>query len=67
MTLENGKLISHEEVTGNEGGVAAVKATTQILSNGRMHLKSRYLKNGEWVDGHEVTCEETPGAEVKFR
>lgn len=67
INFEDGKLITHELVTGNQNGVTEVKATTQIQDNGKMHVKSRYLQKGEWVDGHEVTYEETPGAEVIFK
>ena len=67
IAIENGKLITQEEVTGNESDVTAVKATTEILSDGRMHTKSRYLKKGEWVDGHEIIYGESPGAEVLFK
>jgi len=67
FTVEGKKLISHEEVTGNDNGITAVKAVTQLLPDGRMHVKSQYLKNGEWVDGHEITYEEAPTAEVIFK
>ncbi len=67
IAFEAGKLITHEEVAGNQDGVTEVKATMEILPNGRLHTKSRYLKKGQWVDGHEVTYEEAPGAEVIFR
>ena len=67
MTFEAGKIITQEEVTGNENGVTEVKATTEILPDTRLHTKSRYFQKGEWVDGHEVTYEEAPGAEVVFK
>jgi hypothetical protein len=67
ITFDGAKLITHEEVTGNENGVTEVKATMEILPNARLHTKSRYLRKGEWVDGHEVMYEEAPGAEVVFK
>jgi hypothetical protein len=67
IAFEGAKIITHEEVTGNDTDVTAVKATTEILPNGRMHMKSRYLKKGEWVDGHEIVYDESPGAEVLFK
>ncbi len=67
IAFEHGKLITNEEVIGNQNGVTAVKSTMEILPNGGMQTKSRYLKNGEWVDGHEVTYREAPGAEVIFK
>lgn len=67
MTIENGKFISHEKVSGEAGGVTEVKATTQLRADGTLHTKSQYLKNGQWVDGHEFLYREDPKAEVRFR
>jgi hypothetical protein len=67
MTFEGSKVLTTEKVTGNQNGISEVKATTELLPDGRMHTKSRYFKQGQWVDGHEVTYTETPGAEVVFR
>ena len=67
MTFEGTKVITTEKVTGSESGISEVKAVAELLPDGRMHSKSRYFKNGEWVDGHELTYAEAPGAEVVFR
>jgi hypothetical protein len=61
--FQEGKLITREKVRGNQPGVTEVEAVTE-LSAGKMHVKSRYLKNGEWVDGHEITYTEAPDAKV---
>jgi hypothetical protein len=65
--VEGNKLISHEIVTGSDEGITEVKATTELLRDGRMQSKSRYLKKGEWVDGRSVTYQVTPDAEVIFK
>lgn len=67
MTLENGKFINHETVSGEAGGVTEVKATTQLRPDGALHMKAQYFKNGQWVDGHEFLYREDPKAEVRFR
>ncbi len=67
IQVEGNKMIAHEIVTGNNEGVTEVKNTTELLPDGRMQSSSRYLKKGEWVDGHSVTYEVTPGAEVIFK
>ena len=67
VTFENGKIITSEEVIGNQNGVTATKAVMEILPNGRLHTKSRYLTKGQWADGHEATYEESPGAQVVFK
>ncbi|MCF8302209.1 MAG: hypothetical protein K9I94_02960 [Bacteroidales bacterium] len=64
MHFENGKFIGHEKVTGNEDGITEVRTSGEQLEDGRLVAKSKYLKNGEWVPGHEIIYEEAPGAEV---
>jgi hypothetical protein len=38
-----------------------------VLPDGRLHVKSRHLKDGQWVDGHEVYYAEDPKAVVRFK
>ncbi len=68
-TLEiNGqKMITHEEVTGNEDGITQVKGTTELLPGGKMRVKTQYLKKRSWEDGREMTYQTAPEAEVVFR
>jgi hypothetical protein len=44
-----------------------VKASSRILPDGRLHVKSEHLKDGQWVDGHEVRYVEDPKAVVRFK
>ena len=37
VIIEDGKLVSHENVTGNENGITEVKSIMQLLSNGQLH------------------------------
>ncbi len=67
MRFQDGKIISHEKVTGNKNGITEVKAIGEKLADGKMRSKSYYLQNGKWIDGHEVIYEEAPGAEVIFK
>jgi len=67
IKIEGGKMISHEIVTGNENGITEVKSVGTILPDGKLHNKSQYLKNGDWVDGHEFIYEEDPKAIVVFK
>jgi hypothetical protein len=68
-TLEprDAKFITHEDVKGNANSVTEVRSTSEILPGGKFHVKAEYLKNGEWMPGHEVTYEEAPGAKVLFK
>jgi len=67
MRSENGALVSHETVTGNANGITAVRGTSRLLPDGRLHVKSSHLKDGKWVDGHEVSYTEDAKAVVRFR
>ncbi len=58
---------SHEIVHGTAGGVREVEATSQLLPDGRLHVKARHLKDGQWVDGHEAYYSEDPKAVVRFK
>ncbi len=67
FTVDGEKLISHELVTGNPNGITEVKAIGELLPDGRMHSKSQYLQNGQWVDGHEIFYKEDATARVVFK
>ena len=67
IAFEAGKVITQEEVTGNDDGVTRTKGTTELLPGGKMRVLTQYFKNGAWTDGRDMTYEETPAAEVVFR
>ena len=68
MKQEDGKIVTHETVQGAAaGGVTEVKAVMEFLPDGSYHNKSTYLKNGEWVPGHEFHYFEAPNAKVIFK
>lgn len=61
--IKDGKLHSREMVKGNAQGITEVEAVTE-LTDGKLHVKSRYLAKGQWTDGHEITYTESPDAKV---
>jgi len=65
--VEGGALVTLEEVKGDADGITQVKGTTRLTPEGRMHVKTQYLKKGAWVDGRDVEYEEAKGAVVKYR
>ena len=67
MEVKDGKILTHEDVKGEAGGVTEVRGTSEILKDGKFHVRAEYFKNGEWSLGHEVTYEEDPGAQVLFK
>jgi len=58
---------SLETVHGSAGGVSQVEATSQVLPDGRLHVKSRHLKDGQWVEGREVYYAVDASAVVRFK
>lgn len=58
---------STESVTGSQNGVTEVRAATTRIDDGHFTVSSSYLRDGEWVQGHQVAYENTPKAEVIFR
>jgi hypothetical protein len=67
MSVEDGTILSHEVVKGAGDGITEVKATSRVLPDGRLLVKSRYLKNGQWEDGRETYYVEDPQAVVRFK
>jgi hypothetical protein len=71
MKVESdGVISSTETVKGAEakgGAVTKVRATSKLLGDGRLHVKSEYWKEGMWAPGHEIIYKEDSGAEVVFK
>jgi hypothetical protein len=64
---EDGAIVAHETVKGDADGVSEVKAVFRVLPDGRLHAKTRYLKQGQWVDARDMHYVEAPTAVVKFK
>jgi len=63
----DGVLQFHEHVRGTAAGVREVKSASRVLPDGRLHVKSSHLKDGKWVDGHEVSYSVDAKAVVRFK
>ena len=61
---ETGALNSREQVTGNGSGVEEVHARQEIMPDGRLKVKTRMLREGQWQDRGEVIYREDPTARV---
>ena len=66
LYFEDDKLISIEDVTGNENGITQVKAVIDLLPNGQLVNSSEYFINGNWVEGHKNHYNEEPNSKVIF-
>lgn len=67
MTFELGVFTARETVEGSADGITEVRSTSRMLEDGRVHLKSEFLEEGEWVPGHEIYYVEAPDAMVVFK
>jgi len=67
LTVKDAKIITNESVSGSAEGITEVRGTSEIRPDGTFYVKTEYLKNGEWLPGHEVAYREAPDAKVVFR
>lgn len=67
LSVEDGAFVFHEVVKGSAGGVTEVKATSRLLPDGRLLVKSQHLKDGKWEDARETYYVEDPQAVVRFK
>jgi hypothetical protein len=67
FSSEGDALVSHEVVQGEAEGISEVKGTSRILPDGRLHVKTQYLKAGRWVDGRETHYVQDEKASVRFK
>ena len=67
MTFKDGKVLTHETVTGNASGVTEVRGTHEMRADGTFQVKTEHLKNGEWAVGREVTYRQDSSASVVFK
>ncbi len=66
-SFENGKITTHEVVSGSSGGATEVRGTSETLKDGTFLVKTEHLKNGEWQPGREVSYHEDAAAKVNFK
>ena len=67
MTFKDGKVLTHEVVTGSAGGITEVRGAYEMRPDGTFQVKTEHLKNGEWAAAREVTYREDPTASVVFK
>ena len=67
MDVQGTTWSSLEKVTGETQGITEVKATSELSDDGKLHVRSQYLRNGKWEQGHEIHYAEAPDANVVFK
>jgi hypothetical protein len=67
MTIEGTRITTHEKVKDSAQGITAVRGTSELLPDGKLHVKTEYEKEGQWTPGRDMTYEEASDAVVKFK
>ena len=67
MKFKEGKILTHEVVSGEAGGITEVKATIEMSGEGTYRQKTEILKEGTWQPGTETVYQEDPAAVVVFK
>lgn len=67
MTLKEGKIITHEIISGDAGGITEVRGEFELRKDGTYHVKAEHLKDGKWSPGREATYREDATAKVVFK
>jgi hypothetical protein len=67
MTFQEGKILTHELVKGDGGGINEVRSTIEMRPDSAYLQKSEYFKDGKWTPGRETLYRPDPGARVVFR
>ncbi|MDX1392414.1 MAG: hypothetical protein R3241_08535, partial [Rheinheimera sp.] len=62
-----GQIVALEKVENNQNGVTEVKSYSRIMPDGTMEVKSSYLQNGNWVDGHSATYKKVAQQQIIFK
>jgi hypothetical protein len=67
IKAEDGKIVTHETVSGNAGGVTEVRGTAEMRGDGTYRIKTEYLKDSKWEPARDVVYREDPNATVVFK
>ena len=67
MTFKDGKISTHEVVSGNAGGITEVRGEFEMRPDGTYRAKSEHLKDGTWSAGREATYRADTAAKVVFK
>jgi len=67
MSIQDGRIVSNEKVTGNAGGVTEVRGTAEMGGDGSFRMTTEYLKDGKWQPGRDAIYREDAKAQVVFK
>jgi len=67
IALEGRTMISREYVRGHPEGVTEVRVVSTLLDDGGFSTRTRFLKQGVWIDGQSARYRKDASARVVFR
>lgn len=67
ITFEGPVMVSHEDVSGEAGGITKVRAKSELKSDGTMAVSSEYFRAGTWEPGRASTYKEDSSAKIIFK
>lgn len=67
MTFKDGKILTHDVVSGDAGGISETRATIEMHPDGTYEQKTEFLKDGVWKAATETNYREDPSAVVTFK
>ena len=67
MMFKDGKILTHDVVEGDAGGITETRATIEMDGDGTYHQRTEFLKNGAWELATKTNYRQEPSAVVVFK
>lgn len=64
---QSGEIIALENVENNQNGITQVKSHSKIMPDGSLQVRSSYLQNEQWVEGHSAVYQPVAPQEILFK
>lgn len=67
FNVQSGEITALENVENNQNGITQVKSNSKIMPDGTLEVRSTYLQNGQWVEGHNALYQPVAPQEIIFK
>lgn len=64
---QSGEITALENVENNQSGITQVKSRSKIMPDGSLEVRSSYLQNEQWIDGHSAVYQPVAPQEIIFK
>lgn len=64
---QSGEITALENVANNQNGITQVKSYSKIMPDGSLQVRSSYLQNEQWVDGHSAVYQPVAAQQILFK